>query len=248
MKRVEIHGMVTLLFVIVFGGCLARENAIPSEYRARIEQCTVDFKEGKLKWKQVDEMIAHFGGIQDRDLSKRCFFVWVRHLAAADISGLDYDAQGRKVDRLYSIVREICLAMNKLGYKSDNWFRLRFEILKWYRAQIVRLEKERNRKRTFAEDSQYRSCRHGWEVGYQVEINGLEEMLDTSVRKVASAEEFARLSAAFEKFLGRKLHSAAEAWRAQGNAVKLDGRKLPDVWFALYGTTNAPAAKKGDPK
>ena len=85
------------------------------------------------------------------------------------------------------------------------------------------------------------------EVGYQVEINGLEEMLDTSVRKVASAEEFAQLSAAFEKFLGRKLLSAEEAWKAQGTAGKFHG-KLPDTWFALYGTTNAPAAKKGDPK
>ena len=238
--------MVTLLFVIVFGGCLAKENAIPSEYRARIEQCTVEFKEGKLKWKQVDEMIAQFSAIQDRDLSKRCFFAWVRHLATVDISGLDYDAQERKVDRLYSIVREICLAMNKLGYKSDNWFRIRFEMLKWYRAQIVRLGKERDKPPS--DRYLYESRKRIWEVGYQVEINGLEEMLDTSVRKVASADEFAQLSAAFEKFLGRKLHSAAEAWKAQGQAVKLDGYKLPDVWFTLYGTTNAPAAKKGDSK
>ena len=236
-----------VLLIFPMTGCQGKKDVIPAKCRTKIDWFEGSVREGKLKAKDFDEMIGLFNAIPDLVVRERCFMECVRRMTNRDISSYDYYRQSWSLRWTYDVARRICLGMRRPDFTAKNWFLVHLEMLKWYRAQIVRLEKERNCKRTFEEDSQYRSCRHGWEVGYQVEINGLEEMLDTSVRKVASAEEFAQLSAAFEKFLGRKLLSAAEAWKAQGNAVKFHG-KLPDTWFALYGTTNAPAAKKGDPK
>ena len=137
--------------------------------------------------------------------------------------------------------------MEDRGFPWTNVFVVQLELVKWFRTQLARWGDEEKRAEGLCENDVYGECRDLYAWKYQMQIYILEKFLYEHVRKELSNDEYARVVAEVEKFLGRKPHTPDEMWKAQGEAMRK--RNIPpDALFALYGTTNAPAAKKGDSK